>query len=274
MVTFVYLAHSQERFRRQTVFSILSMMEYLQPSDLPHRIVVYTDKSDDFQQLEVETVPITERMLIEWKGNIDFVHRTKICVMLDAAERFSGKLMFLDSDNCLFRNPVDFLRNWSDDTVIMEKLEYVLNSPADRVGKKYKRFFKRVNSFAGYNVEMTQQCWNSGIIGLPEAAQEKLPDVLKVCDVMHKLFNKHLSEQMAFSIVMSKHFDVVPFNEFTYHWFGHGHAINLIVNRVLSDYETDSLDQLIQKVVAVKDEVRNAPLNRDKQPWYKRWFMS
>ena len=274
MVTFVYLAHSQERFRRQTVFSILSMMEYLQPSDLPHRIVVYTDKPDHFQLLEVETVPITERMLIEWKGDIDFVHRTKICVMLDAAERFSGKLMFLDSDNCLFRNPVDFLRNWSDDTVIMEKLEYVLNSPADRVGEKYKRFFENTNGFAGYDVGMNQNCWNSGIIGLPESAHEKLPDVLKVCDEMHSKFNKHLSEQMAFSIVMSKHFKVKPFKDYTYHWFGHGQAINAIVERVLVNFETQNLNDLILSVAAVKEEVRNAPLNRNKLPWYKRWFSS
>lgn len=273
MVTFVYLAHSQERFRKQTAFSILSLLEYLLGTDFKYRIAVYTDKPDDFHQLEVETVPVNEELLKDWKGQIDFVHRSKICVMLDASQRFSDKLMFLDSDNCLFSNPVDFLQNWGDDTVIMEKLEYVLNAPADRVGEKYKRFFKNSNSFAGYDVGMNQNCWNSGIIGLPERAQEKLPDVLKVCDEMHEKFNKHLSEQMAFSIVMSEHFKVVSFRDYTYHWFGHGHAINIIVNRVLENQETDSLKDLIRKVAAVKDEVRTAPMNRNKLPWYKRWFM-
>jgi hypothetical protein len=274
MVTFVYLAHSQERFRKQTAFSILSLLEYLVGSDFKCRIAVYTDEPDFFKRLEVETVPVNEELLKDWKGQIDFVHRSKICVMLDAAERFSGKLMFVDSDNCLFCNPVDFLKNWSDDTVIMEKLEYVLNSPADRVGEKYKRFFKNTNKFAGYDVGMNQNCWNSGIIGLPEMAQKKLPDVLKVCDEMHEKFNKHLSEQMAFSIVMSKHFKVKSFKDYTYHWFGHGQAINVIVERVLEDYERQNLNDLIVKVTAVKEEVRNAPLNRNKLPWYKRWFSS
>lgn len=274
MVTFVYLAHSQERFRRQTAFSILSLLEYLVGSDFEYRIAVYTDEPAFFQKLEVDTVEVSAARLLDWKGEIDFVHRSKICVMLDAAERYEGKIMFLDSDNCLFQNPTDFLQNWDENTVIMEKLEYELQSPADLVGKKYKRFFKKTDSFAGYKVDMTQQCWNSGIIGLPETAQKQLPEVLKVCDEMHKQFNKHLSEQMAFSIVMSKHFQVVPFKDYTYHWFGHGHAINRIVNRVLENYQSDSLEALIQKVAGVKKEVRNAPLNRDKQPWYKRWFMS
>jgi hypothetical protein len=274
MVTFVYLAHSQERFRSQAAFSILSLLEYLVKSDFKYRIVVYTDVPDFFERLEVETILVTTQLLKYWKGEIDFVHRSKICVMLDAAERFSGELMFLDSDNCLFNNPVDFLENWGDDTVIMEKLEYVLNSPADRVGEKYKQFFKSTNKFAGYNVGMNQNCWNSGIIGLPENAQKKLPDVLKVCDEMHEKFNKHLSEQMAFSIVMSKHFTVKPFNDYTYHWFGHGQAINVIVKRVLENYEKQNLNDLIGKVTAVKEEVRTAPLNRNKLPWYKRWFSS
>jgi len=274
MVTFVYLAHSQERFRKQTAFSILSLLEYFSGSDFEYRIAVYTDEPEFFNKLEVETNQVSAEMLAGWKSKIDFVHRSKICVMIAAAERYEGKVMFLDSDNCLFQNPIDFLGSWDDETVVMEKLEYQLAQPADLVGKKYKRFFKKVDSFSGYKVGLNQECWNSGIIGLPETAQTKLQDVLSVCDEMHRQFNKHLSEQMAFSIVLSKHFKVIPFREYTYHWFGHGHAINKIVDRVLSDYETDNLDELIQKVAAVKDEVRNAPLNRDKQPWYKRWFMS
>ncbi|MBL4587663.1 MAG: hypothetical protein JKX84_11505 [Flavobacteriales bacterium] len=276
MVNFIYLAHSKVRFRKQAVFSILSLLEYVRESSLQYRIIVYTDESTFFEPLGVTTRNISTNQLNEWKGEMDFVHRGKIRVMQDAAENFDGKLFFLDSDNCIFSDPTIFLNAWKDDTVIMEKLEYVLRQPADLVGKKYKRFFRKQHVFKGaeqkYDVSMDQQCWNSGIVGLPEDARTFLPDVLAFCDDIHGQFRKHLSEQMAFSIVLSQHFKVEAFKPFTYHWFGHGQAINKIIDEVFLDYPNADLEHWIRQVSAVKERVIAAPLNADKLPWYKRWF--
>lgn len=274
MVNFIYLAHSQERFLRQTVFSILSYQRFLLNSDLPHRIVVFTDEPTFFEPLGVSTQLITEKQKTDWRGSIDFVHRMKIMVMIEAAEKFEGRLFFLDSDNYALQDPTKFLKTWEDDTVIMEKMEYVLDKPGDLVGKKYKRFFKKTSNFADgdYVVTMNQNCWNSGIIGIPESGRKLLPEILSVCDDMHTKFNKHLSEQMAFSIVLSKHYEVVPFKPFTHHWFGYGKAINRIIDKAIGDYPRSDEDQWISEVSNVQEEVLNAPLNPDKQPWYKRWF--
>jgi hypothetical protein len=272
MINFIYLAHSAIRFRSQAVFSILSLLEYVGSSDLEFRVVVYTDKPEYFERLCVETILVDDDKLSAWKGPQQFVHRTKICVMMDAAKKFEGRLMFLDSDNCLFNDPTPMLIDWNPGTVIMDKLEYVLQDPADLVGRKYKRFFRKQNEFAGYLVAMSQPCWNSGIIGLPEEAKKRLPDILRVCDEMHGAFQKHLSEQMAFSIVLAKHFKIFPFNQYTYHWFGHGKAVNEILAKALINYPTDGLNELVSAVSEVKVEVLKAPLNKDKLPWYKRWL--
>ena len=119
---------------------------------------------------------------------------------------------------------------------------------------------------------MQQACWNAGVVGLSEKATAYLPDVLALCDTIHSLFPKHLSEQMAFNIVMSRHFRLKGFSDVSYHWFGHGQAINHIIDRVLSNLHQDSLEELIIKVRAVKQEVLHAPLNPDKLPWYRKWF--
>lgn len=278
MVTFVYLAHSQERFRKQAAFSILSLLGQLQGSDLEFRIAVYTDDASFFEKLPVETVHVTAEEISEWSKPIDYIHRAKLCLIQAAADRFEGAVITLDSDNCFRKDPTEFLKQWNSDTVIMEKLEYILDKPADLVGKKYKRFLKRKKVFKGvsrdYTVTMSQECWNSGVFGIQDPQRPYLKDSLSVCEDLHTSFRKHISEQLASSIVMSAHFKIVDFKEYTYHWFGHGHAINLIVNRVLENYYTDSLETLIEKVVFVKDEVLGAPLNRDKQPWYKRLFTS
>ena len=276
MVNFIYLAHSQDRYRRQTVFSVLSLLEYLQKSDLDHRVIVYTDKPAFFSPLRVETVLLEANQITEWTEKIDYIHRAKICLALDTASRFSGRLLTLDSDNCFISDPTEFLSTWSEDTVIMDKLEYLLGKPADLVGKKYKRFFKK-NTFLGdencqYEVTMQQECWNSGVLGLPESARSFLPHSLAVCDNLHTRFRKHISEQLATSIVMRKHFKIVSFRKYTYHWFGYGQAINHIINDVLATYPKGNLDDWIEAVSGVKQAVLQAPLNRDKMPWYKRWL--
>ncbi len=276
MVNFIYLAHSQERFRKQAVFSILSLLEYMNPEKLDYRIVVYTDEPDYFGSVPVETVVISRQQIDEWTRPIDYIHRAKLCLLIDAAERFKGAIVTLDSDNCFRKNPTRYLNEWKGDTVFMEKLEYALQKPADLVGKKYKRFFTKKRVFTGvsqtYEVSMTQECWNSGVLGIQDPQRPYLKDALAVCDDLHTSFRKHISEQLASSIVLSKHFKIVPFRDYTYHWFGHGQAINKIIDHVLADYPNQDLAELIKNVRAVKQEVIDAPLNRDKQPWYKRWF--
>ena len=276
MVNFIYLAHSQERYLRQTVFSILSYQQFLKTSNLEHRIIVFTDNPDFFKPLGVITHLVSESQKVEWKGAINFIHRMKIMVMIEAKEKHEGKLLFIDSDNYAIHDPTDFLHAWNEDKVIMEKLEYVLQKPADLVGKKYKRFFKKSSVFGqpNYSVDMNQQCWNSGIIGIPGSGKKLLPEILSVCDDMHSKFQKHLSEQMAFSIVLGKHYEVQAFKPFTFHWFGRGQAINRTIDRVLVDYPNGNADVWITAVFEVKNETINAELNPDKQPWYKRWFAS
>lgn len=276
MVTFIYLAHSQERFRKQTVYSVLTLLEYLRKSSLLHPIVVYTDEPGYFDPVEVETVKLSEENIVDWRGEIDFVHRMKIGLLLDASERFDGKLFLLDSDNCVFRDPTKALSEWNEDEVFMSNFEYRLDNPSDLLGKKYKRFFRKNAQFKGasqeYTVNMEQQCWNAGVVGLTSKAATYLPDVLALCDQMHRLFPKHLSEQMAFNIVMAAHFKIVGFSDIGYHWFGHGQAINRIIDSLLENYPVEEFDKLITSVKARKTEVLNAPLNPDKLPWYRRWL--
>lgn len=276
MINFIYLAHSKERFLRQTVFSALSLMETLKDDRLKYRIIVYTDNPHYFKPLDIEVMKIDAQRVKEWTEKIDYIHRAKICLMIDAAQHFDGRLMTLDSDNCFFEDPTDCLLAWKEDTVIMDKFEYFLKKPADRIGKKYKRFFK-TNHFLGgdacnYEVTMEQECWNSGILGLPESARQYLPHSLAVCDDLHTRFRKHISEQLATSIVMSRYFKIVPFKQFTFHWFGYGQAINRVIEREFGDYPKGNLELWLSKVSEMRQEVLSAPLNPDKQPWYKRWF--
>jgi hypothetical protein len=278
MINFIYLAHGQERYRRQALFSMLSLMGHLRNGALPHRVVVYTDDPAFYSPVGVLTRKVDAEILAAWTGEIKFVHRAKICVMQRAGLEFEGRLFFLDSDNYVYSDPVPFLSDWKEDTVIMEKLEYMLDRPADLLGRKYRRFFRRQGMKIGAgpygNIRPDQPCWNSGIIGLPEGAIGQLAHILVLCDEMHRLFPKHLSEQMSFSIVLGAEFSIRAFNGQTYHWFGHGRAVNSIMDDVLREYPHMELGQLLEMVEQVRPQVLNAPLNPDKLPWYSRMFRS
>lgn len=277
MINFIYLAHTQSRYRLQAWYSILTLLEFLPQADFEWQIVVYSDSAEEFQRLGVKVELINQQTLQDWRGPMDFVHRGKVKVMQDAAKKFDGHLFFVDSDNCVIKSPNQFLQNLDQGIVIMDKLEYLLGNPADRVGEKYWKFLQKQpqlkTSTGSFNIDGKTAIYNSGIIGIPEQYCPLLPDILALCDDLHQRFPKHLSEQYAFGITLGRHATILPFEEYSYHWFGHGQAINEIIAELHRQCSGMERDQQIKIIAENKQRVLDAPLNPDKKPkWYKKLF--
>src|SRR5690554_3980646 len=95
----LYFTHGQKEFLNEAVFALLSY--YAHHKEEENKIVVYTDNVDYFKQklpLSIAYIPLSQETIQKWKGDINFVHRVKIELLKDFATKFSGNVLYLDSD--------------------------------------------------------------------------------------------------------------------------------------------------------------------------------
>jgi hypothetical protein len=68
----IYQAYGKEEIKQECLFSLLSLRY--------HASEAFLEKLQD------------------WRGSIDFVHRVKIKILQDAAQKYEGKFIYLDTD--------------------------------------------------------------------------------------------------------------------------------------------------------------------------------
>lgn len=98
--------------------------------------------------------------------------------------------------------------------------------------------------------------------------------VLALCDYIYGHYQKHIAEQVSFNIILGIHTEIQAGEGCIYHWFGHGQAINRIIEDLFEQMDEKTLSEQIAAVASVKEAVLHAPLNPDKRKkkWYKKLF--
>src|SRR5687768_16104808 len=100
-------AYGSPRVIRQARFAVLTFLHHALERDEPWTVVVYTDEPGAFADLgpNVVTEPMHDARLTAWRGEIDFVHRVKLEILLDCLERHDGTLLYVDSDTWFAGDP-------------------------------------------------------------------------------------------------------------------------------------------------------------------------
>src|SRR5690349_17923911 len=98
MNNLVYLAYGQGPHVNELVFSVLSALHVIGPDSNDYRIIVYTDNAKVVGDLPVHLELLSEKVLADWAGALDFRHRRKIFAIKDALQKFGGRLVYCDAD--------------------------------------------------------------------------------------------------------------------------------------------------------------------------------
>lgn len=223
----VYQAYGQECIRQECMFSILSLCS-LKVAD-KYQIVVYTDKPEDFALLKpinglhLSFEILKPEQIQEWRGEIDFVHRVKICLLLDVCDKYKGNILYLDTDTYFTEDPQPLFEHIASGTYVMHLPEGRIDSGQNLVFKKLYRFLRK-NNFTiqtpqkNILVEGKTLMWNAGVVGLSSNDRSLLDEVLLFNDSLHKKYPKHITEQLGFSYFMQQH-KLVPADHFIYHYW-------------------------------------------------------
>lgn len=209
----VFQAYGHEGVLRECAFALLTFLHH-HPQSLPGlAVLIYTDQPEFFKPYEaalpLQYRPISGDDIRRWRGTIDFVHRVKIEVLLDAVRHQEGAFLYADTDVCFLKSVGSIFEGIEAGRHYMHVQEYRLRDEVNPVGVKFRNFLAKQGGtlrWAGTSeaISVDRAMWNAGVLGFSSADAPLLEEVLAFTDAVYPLFHKHIVEQFAFSLMFAK----------------------------------------------------------------------
>jgi hypothetical protein len=250
MMNLIYQAYGRMDVIAQTQFSLVSLFSKINPNEKLN-VVIYTDKVTDWEKFlasdkRVQLVEIDAQRIQKMRGAINFVHRVKVEVLLDAKDKFGGTILYLDGDTYFHSDPIPAFSFVSDQTSILHVAENELNKGKDPLSKKLAKFAKK-NKFQILNpdgkkvdcgLSPSSVMYNAGAIGMSEKNSKWLPAILDLTDQMHTVYPKHTMEQLAFSVVLASQTEIKTIDKWVGHYWNQKDDFQKSIDQFLNQYPT------------------------------------
>ena len=209
----------------ECAFALLSLSRLYKTEELSNtEIWIYTDNPGWFKALN-STLPLhykvmDEQTIRQWRGQIDFVHRVKIEVLLDFTKDHTGNILYTDTD-VVFTHSMDKMwQNIEGGALYMHIMEGRVSDKSNPLLKKLDAYLRtsKAQQASGkplYDMDM----WNAGVIGFNTTKKELLTEILKYTDSEFPKFPKHIVEQFAFSVKFQQAGNVWSAVPYTLHYW-------------------------------------------------------
>lgn len=203
----VYQAYGSHDILNELIYSIASF--YNHNNTFPATIVVYTDNREYLNRYLPSWIiyeELTVSKLKAWRGENNFVHRVKVEMLIDMCQKYSGNILYLDTDTVFTESPDILFRAIANDIKVMHTCEGRLSNTRNPIFNKLVRFLHNrkfeVNGKV-ISIASGQEMWNAGVLGFPAENVSLLKDVLSLTDMLYKQYPKHIMEQLAFSRIFT-----------------------------------------------------------------------
>lgn len=250
----IYLAYGSADLHAEAIYSLLS---YYKVARQPVQVLIYTDAAAAFEQVlgawpEVHYPAVTPAEWQSWRGSSNKVYLLKIGVLGHAAQHYPGNLLFVDTDTIWQADPAPLFAQIAQGQVVMHVSEGRLASGNTLSRKVYHRLKGRVFIVTGrkYVVNKTTVLYNSGVIGLASTATEHLTEVVALADQLYAAYNKHMMEQLAFSLWFEVDKPVAEAAPYVLHYWNLK-AARPWLTRVFKRYSGQSLEAFYQQATAL-----------------------
>jgi hypothetical protein len=238
----VYQAYGSLDLLQQTKFSILSLLKHL-PEKSELEVWIYTDQTKTFEdffqnQKNIRCFELTPDQMMKWKGPLQFVHRLKIEMLIDAGKRFKGCLFYCDSDTYFLKSPTTLFSKVNDRISLMHVNEGHLDRNSDPLSKKILKFVKKHHFQIGnelVGIGPSTEMWNAGVIGIAEKNKYLLPLILELTDQTYALYQKHVMEQLAVSFYLQTKSSINAADDVVFHYWNQKPEYQQAINQFLSD---------------------------------------
>lgn len=204
----VYQAYNNRDFLNECLYSLYTLIRYTDN----FQVIIYTDNKEYIKRfspsgLHIKYRELNRKEITEWRGENGFVHRFKIMILKDLMENIEGEnnILYIDTDTT-FNEPLMKIYDQ------IEKGKLFMHEDEGSIRGQIKeniifaKTMKYRNSKNRYSklIPFDQRMWNAGVLGFKSSDINLLNEVLEITDKIYSEFQKHIVEQLAFSIIFSR----------------------------------------------------------------------
>lgn len=255
----VYLAHTQKRILDDAVFSILNLVHH-GLAEAGAEVIVGTDKPELFENLPVTVWPISAEDIRTWKGEIDFIHRTKpMFLHLVAQQHHGSNILYFDADTAVKVSLSELIAEIERGNALMHASEGVL---IDAMMPVYDQVRKAISSGSVSLLDLeNSEMFNAGVIGIDSSKTDLLVELVSQLDSIYPRLRIHIIEQMLFAYLLGKNASVLDTSNEVVHWWGKGLNTGPIISEFLDQTAGLSLKERAAKAAQLLPQIESAPMN-------------
>lgn len=248
MFRIVYQSYGSNSIYTQTLFSIFTLKYYLDEgeSDFPYQIIVYTDNTEIFLRYKIDTSLITQQLIEEWKGKYNFIHRVKIKIIEDVAQKYNDTIIYIDSDTYFLKSPIGLFNSISPEISLMLTNEGQISKNNHKL--LYK--FLSKNKFDVKN--KTRFMWNAGLIGIDKSNLHLIKQILELNDEIFEKFYRHIVEQFCFSYFLQLNTRINSCDYYLYHYCGDKDLVLEIINHFFEAQKSVAIPSIYKNAVELE----------------------
>jgi hypothetical protein len=246
----LYQAYGNVAIINECKYALLRLMDVYANSNKP-QVIIYTDSYKDFEifknDIDIIFEQVDQQLIKHWRGAIDFVHRVKIEVIKDALTKYSGKVIYCDTDTYCLTPLDDMFKSVTPSNVFLHINEGELALPPTLHLRKWKKFLTvtSIPEFSSLSPLKTTM-WNAGVIGLDESHLCYINEVLELTDKLYPMFNKHTVEQFAFCYTFQKNsVNISGAHSFIFHYWNLK-EFRLLLQNMFEKYKEADIGQLVE----------------------------
>lgn len=270
----IYLAYGSAALHAEAIYSLLS---YYQVARSAVQVLIYTDAAAEFKQVLGERPgvcypSVTPGEWQSWRGSSNKVYLLKIGVLTHAAQQYPGNLLFVDTDTIWQVDPAPLFAQIEGGQFVMHVSEGKLATGNALSRKIYRRLKGRVFVVAQrkLSIDSTTVLYNSGLLGLSSALAAQLAEVVLLADQLYAAYNKHMMEQLAFSMWFGETGKIAEAAPYVLHYWNLKAARPLLM-RVFQQHAPHSLKAFYEKAKALNlSELHESEMRYRTLPAWRR----
>lgn len=222
--TLLYLAYGKGQHINEAVFSLLTAAHFEPFGTGRVRYVVYTDHPEAFAALAGVTVMRIDKVKLDaWLEGSSYKHRRKLMVIIEALERYRGKLAFVDTDTCFQRSPMLLFDRIGPGRSCLHVAEKNLRLASDRITRKIRDGIHN-HPFTWSDgtkavLHNHSKMWNSGITGFHHSDIDVLRESLRLCDHLWTQTRVHTCEQLAVGMAAERTTTIFSAWDIVFHYW-------------------------------------------------------
>ncbi len=268
----LYFTHGSQEYLNEAIFALLSY--YAHHTEDENKVVIYTDNIDYFKSklpTSIEYVELHKETIKKWAGDINFVHRIKIELLRDFAKRFTGNVLYLDTDTYFKQNVSSLFDHISSGAYVMSLNEGEMGKRGNKIIREFDDYLSKINYRANIEEKEFQfskkiRMYNAGAIGLniPNDT-EVMEDALLITDYIYPQHHSHVVEQFAFCyLLQSKNPNILEAESLIHHYW-YFKEFRGIITKFLNENSNKSFSELVELSKKLNPERIGAEKLRYKQ---------